>query len=150
MWLVHCAEKPNFTSHEFLQLDTFLRGGGRSLRFEQLENRSLLSTFAVLNTDDSGEKNPNCWEQGPAEVDSKTSWKKDKLVREYDFSGKEKRTFGGHKDWIYSLAIDSAHRRLATGAFDGEVRLWDADSTLCTGCAQHVLLSALPEVARIA
>ena len=52
----------------------------------------------------------------------------DKLVREYDFSGKEKRTFGGHKDWIYSLAIDSARRRLATGAFDGEVRLWNLES----------------------
>lgn len=52
----------------------------------------------------------------------------DKLVREYDFAGKQKRTFSGHNDWVYSLAIDSVHHRLASGAFDGEVRLWDLES----------------------
>jgi len=52
----------------------------------------------------------------------------DKLVREYDFAGKAQRTFSGHKDWVYSLAVDPVHHRVATGAFDGEVRLWDLES----------------------
>jgi hypothetical protein len=53
----------------------------------------------------------------------------DKLVREYNFSDKEvRRTFSGHSDWVYSLATDSVNHWLATGAFDGEVRLWDLNS----------------------
>ena len=37
----------------------------------------------ILYSDNSGETNPNCFEDSPAEAESKTIWKKDKLVREY-------------------------------------------------------------------
>jgi WD40 repeat protein len=35
------------------------------------------------------------------------------------------KTFSGHADWVYSLAFCAATGRLATGSFDGEVRLWN-------------------------
>jgi WD40 repeat protein len=50
----------------------------------------------------------------------------DKLVRQHDAaSGKLLREFAGHADWIYSLAIHPATSRVASGAFDGEVRVCD-------------------------
>lgn len=52
----------------------------------------------------------------------------DKIVRAYDFRWEKKGVFAGHKDWVYALALDPAHNRLATGAFDGQVRLWDVES----------------------
>ena len=52
----------------------------------------------------------------------------DKVVQEYDFTGQKKQTLAGHKDWVYSLAIDPRHRRIASGAFDGEIRVWNLDS----------------------
>jgi WD40 repeat protein len=36
------------------------------------------------------------------------------------------KTFAGHADWVYSLAFCPATNRLATGSFDGEVRVWNA------------------------
>ena len=39
--------------------------------------------------------------------------------------GKLLKTFSGHSDWVYSLAYNEATKRLATGSFDGEVRLWN-------------------------
>jgi len=41
--------------------------------------------------------------------------------------GKLLKTFSGHADWVYSLAYCAANDRLATGSFDGEVRLWNID-----------------------
>lgn len=38
----------------------------------------------ILNTDYTGETNPNCFEEAPKDATSKTLWKKDKLVREYE------------------------------------------------------------------
>lgn len=38
------------------------------------------------------------------------------------------RTFSGHRDIIYALAFHAPTKRLATGSFDGEVRVWDAES----------------------
>jgi WD40 repeat protein len=53
----------------------------------------------------------------------------DKIVREYDLGEKVLReSLAGHADWVYSVAIDPARQRLATGAFDGEVRVWDMKS----------------------
>jgi hypothetical protein len=40
-------------------------------------------------------------------------------------SGQLLKTFAGHADWVYSLAFCPATNRLATGSFDGEVRLWN-------------------------
>ncbi len=39
--------------------------------------------------------------------------------------GRLLKTFSGHADWVYSLAFCPATDRLATGSFDGEVRLWN-------------------------
>lgn len=50
----------------------------------------------------------------------------DKLVRQHDTTtGKMVREYTGHADWIYSLAVHPASDRIASGAFDGEVRVWD-------------------------
>lgn len=35
------------------------------------------------------------------------------------------RAYAGHRDWIYSLAVSDATSRLATGGYDGEVRVWN-------------------------
>ncbi|HUY32335.1 MAG TPA: c-type cytochrome domain-containing protein [Pirellulales bacterium] len=37
------------------------------------------------------------------------------------------RAFAGHTDWIYALAVNEPTKRLATGSFDGEVRIWNLD-----------------------
>lgn len=53
----------------------------------------------------------------------------DKTARQFAVEDRSAvRTFTGHGDWIYSLAIDEASRRLATGGYDGEVRVWNLDS----------------------
>jgi len=50
----------------------------------------------------------------------------DKLVRQHNAeSGKLVREYAGHADWIYSLAVHPASERIASGAFDGEVRVCD-------------------------
>jgi len=35
------------------------------------------------------------------------------------------RTFGGHGDVVYALAFDEKSQRLATGSYDGKVRVWN-------------------------
>jgi len=52
----------------------------------------------------------------------------DKTIREFNLKGEEQRTFSGHHDWIYALTFDSQGKRMATGSFDGEVRVWDSES----------------------
>lgn len=37
------------------------------------------------------------------------------------------RNFEGHADWVFALSVNEASRRLATGSFDGEVRVWSLD-----------------------
>ena len=41
--------------------------------------------------------------------------------------GKALKTFAGHADWVYSLAYNDSTKRLATGSFDGEIRIWNVD-----------------------
>ena len=33
----------------------------------------------------------------------------------------------GHHDWVYSLAISPDGKTLASGAWDGELRLWNVE-----------------------
>ncbi len=57
----------------------------------------------------------------------------DGAVREFDINGlKEVKTYTGHKDWVYSLDYNAGDHRLASGAFNGEVRIWNTDTGECT------------------
>lgn len=52
----------------------------------------------------------------------------DKMIRQHDVSDRSLvRTYSGHKDFVYSLAIHSATKRLASGSHDGEVRVWNIE-----------------------
>jgi len=55
----------------------------------------------------------------------------DNQVRQHHFTGKKAelvRTFSGHRDVVYAVAYHGPSRRLASGSFDGEVRVWDVDT----------------------
>ena len=53
----------------------------------------------------------------------------DGLIRQHDAaSGKLIREYTGHADWVYALSVNEATNRLASGGFDGEVRIWDTKS----------------------
>jgi hypothetical protein len=50
----------------------------------------------------------------------------DRTARLHKLPGGELlKTFSGHGDWVYSLSFCASTDRLATGSFDGEVRLWN-------------------------
>ena len=50
----------------------------------------------------------------------------DRTARSHALAGgKLLKTFTGHADWVYSLAFCPTTDRLATGSFDGEVRVWN-------------------------
>ncbi|MFO0956721.1 MAG: c-type cytochrome domain-containing protein [Isosphaeraceae bacterium] len=50
----------------------------------------------------------------------------DKSIRTVDASnGNTLKKLEGHKDWIYSLALSRDGKTIASGSWDGEVRLWD-------------------------
>lgn len=56
----------------------------------------------------------------------------DGLVKQFDLESlKEVRPYAGHRDWVYALDCDATARRLATGSYDGEVRIWDTTSGAC-------------------
>ncbi|MCH2201639.1 MAG: hypothetical protein MK102_06700 [Fuerstiella sp.] len=56
----------------------------------------------------------------------------DSQIREHQLSdGELVRTMTGHTDWVYALTLDTQGNRLATGCYDGEVRLWNpSDGTM--------------------
>lgn len=60
----------------------------------------------------------------------------DRQVRQHkagEKKGELVRTWSGHKDVVYALTHHEASGRLATGSFDGEVRVWNAkDGALLT------------------
>ena len=50
----------------------------------------------------------------------------DKNVRQHNLSDQKLlRTFSGHEDWVYSLDYHPQTKRLASGSFDGDVRIWN-------------------------
>ena len=53
----------------------------------------------------------------------------DKLLRHYRATDKPElvRAFNGHQDVVYAIAFNPATRRLASGGYDGEVRIWNTD-----------------------
>ena len=55
----------------------------------------------------------------------------DKTVHVFDAKGSQLRKLQGHNDWIYALAISRDGKTVASGSWDGEVRLWNlADGKL--------------------
>ncbi len=50
----------------------------------------------------------------------------DKTARQFNLkSHAQVRAYSGHQDWVLSTAYHDATQRLATGSFDGEVRIWN-------------------------
>lgn len=51
----------------------------------------------------------------------------DQKARSHQPDGTAVANYEGHQDWIYSIALHEPTGKLATGSFDGEVRLWTID-----------------------
>ncbi|HUG20591.1 MAG TPA: c-type cytochrome domain-containing protein [Planctomycetaceae bacterium] len=52
----------------------------------------------------------------------------DKNARRHKIAdGAAVKTYSGHADWIYSLARHADSKRIATGSYDGEIRIWNED-----------------------
>ena len=52
----------------------------------------------------------------------------DKNAREHNLAdGKAIRTFSGHKDWVYTLCYNADKKLIATGSYDGEIRVWNSE-----------------------
>lgn len=52
----------------------------------------------------------------------------DKTAKQHNVADRAQvRSFDGHTDWVFTLDFNEATKRLATGSFDGEVRIWNTD-----------------------
>jgi hypothetical protein len=52
----------------------------------------------------------------------------DKQARVHTIAdGKAIRSFAGHTDWVYSVNVHTASKRVAAGSYTGEVRIWNLD-----------------------
>lgn len=52
----------------------------------------------------------------------------DKTVRQHETEKREQvRVYAGHGDWVYAIACHEPTGRLASGGFDGEVRIWNVE-----------------------
>jgi WD40 repeat protein len=50
----------------------------------------------------------------------------DAIVRQHDTKTEKLiREFRGHRDWVYAIDYHPATHRVASGSYDGEVRIWD-------------------------
>lgn len=51
----------------------------------------------------------------------------DRSAREHTAAdGKVLRTMSGHADWVYTLAFSPTRNLIATGSYDGEIRVWNS------------------------
>jgi WD40 repeat protein/mono/diheme cytochrome c family protein len=51
----------------------------------------------------------------------------DKTAREFNpANGQQTRALQGHNDWVYAVTVSRDGKLIATGSWDGEVRLWNA------------------------
>jgi mono/diheme cytochrome c family protein len=56
----------------------------------------------------------------------------DGLVKQFNLETlQEVRPYAGHHDWVYALDCDARATKLATGGYDGEVRIWDTATGNC-------------------
>lgn len=52
----------------------------------------------------------------------------DKSARVHKIAdGAAVRSFAGHTDWVYSVGVHTASKRVAAGSYTGEVRIWNLD-----------------------
>lgn len=52
----------------------------------------------------------------------------DKRARQHGGEKREHvRDYDGHSDWVYAMTLDATSGRLATGSYDGEVRVWNIE-----------------------
>ena len=52
----------------------------------------------------------------------------DRIARRHNLAdGKLVRDFKGHKDWVYTLCYNPAKKLIATGSYDGEIRVWNSE-----------------------
>jgi WD40 repeat protein len=57
------------------------------------------------------------------------SFSADKMARVHNIAdGKEIKSFAGHNDWVYAVDYNPATKKLATGSYDGEVRIWSVEA----------------------
>jgi WD40 repeat protein len=55
----------------------------------------------------------------------------DKQGREHKLAdGAAVRAFAGHNDWVYSVGFNATTKKLVTGSWDGEIRIWNADDSM--------------------
>jgi hypothetical protein len=65
----------------------------------------------------------------PAFGDTFVACSADKTVRRFEAAThKELKSFAGSEDWAISVHLHPESKRIASGAMDGWVRIWDADS----------------------
>jgi WD40 repeat protein len=105
------------------------------------------STDGKLVYSGGGDKKVRAWKESDAKEDSAIKfsgdvlklvvWDKrifatgtDKIVHELNTADlkKEVRSFKGHNDYVFSLAVDAKHKRLASGGYDGQVFIWNLDN----------------------
>ena len=53
----------------------------------------------------------------------------DGSVRQFDLASRALvRTYSGHTDWVFALDVEASGAHLATGSYDGEIRIWDVNT----------------------
>lgn len=52
----------------------------------------------------------------------------DASIREFDIENRKlTRELKGHSDWVYALAHEGGSKRMASGSYNGEIRIWDLE-----------------------